>query len=338
MNEDYTMKGGDNLHAGAALASVVIPCYNQGHFLAEAIQTALGQDYANVEVVVVDDGSSDNTPEIAAQFEPVIYIRQENRGLSGARNAGLRASHGEYVLFIDADDRLTPQAVSAHLRCFAAHPEAGFVVGAIDHIDVNGSYLASPRWPLLRAKQNHYEELLRVNHVANTIAVMFKRSVFAWAGGFNPRYRVAQDYEMLLRAAYYFPSAHHATVVAQYRRYPGSISRNGVRMLAGTREVMRSRRPFFKNDRQLRKAYRQGCRYWRDYYGVVSARQFQQSLARGQILDAAGAAAGLLWYVRELIPMILWKRRRRLLRAASQRLSHWRRRNGDASFDAVKGA
>ena len=114
-----------------ATVSVIIPCYKQAQFLPEALISALSQTHGSVEVVVVDDGSPDKAAEVAAQHG-VRCIRQKNRGASEARNAGFRASHGDYVLFIDADDKLTPRSIQAHLQCFAEHPDAGFVVGAID--------------------------------------------------------------------------------------------------------------------------------------------------------------------------------------------------------------
>ena len=200
------------MHSSAPLVSVIIPCYNQAHFLSESVESALSQTYPRSETVVVDDGSRDGTAEVMARYSGIVRVRQDNRGLAEARNAGFRASTGDYVLFLDADDRLTPNAVEAHLSCFAKHPEAGFVVGDIDQITLDGSYVGSPRWPVLEA--NHYEELLKVNHVANTIAVMFRRSVIERTGGFKLSCSPAEDYELLLNAARLFPSAHHQTVVA----------------------------------------------------------------------------------------------------------------------------
>src|SRR5215213_3125487 len=100
------------------LVSVVIPCYNQAHFLGEAIESVLAQSYPNFEIVVVDDGSTDDTSEVAGSYPKVRLVRQENQGLSGARNAGLARSEGEYVVFLDADDRLRPEALEAHLEHF----------------------------------------------------------------------------------------------------------------------------------------------------------------------------------------------------------------------------
>src|SRR5918997_500688 len=112
-------------HGGGeeGLVSVVIPCYNQAHFLGEAIESVLSQTYPHFEVVVVDDGSTDNTQEVAARYPGVRYIRQENQGLAGARNAGIRRSNGSFLVFLDADDRLLPRALEAGLKALKEHPE-----------------------------------------------------------------------------------------------------------------------------------------------------------------------------------------------------------------------
>src|SRR5215211_9350661 len=122
MTQDHThtlpRAPGKERPAEAGLVSVVIPCYNQAHFLGEAIESVLSQSYRNFEILVVDDGSTDNTSEVASRYERVRIVRQENRGLSGARNRGLREAKGEYVVFLDADDRLLPGALEASLGCF----------------------------------------------------------------------------------------------------------------------------------------------------------------------------------------------------------------------------
>jgi len=106
----------------AGLVSVVIPCYNQAHFLGEAIESVLAQSYPNFEIIVVDDGSTDDTSEVARRYPGVRLVRQENKGLSGARNAGLAHSEEEYVVFLDADDRLLPDALETVLEHLEAHP------------------------------------------------------------------------------------------------------------------------------------------------------------------------------------------------------------------------
>ena len=94
------------------LVSIIIPCYRQGRFLAEAIESALAQSYAAVEVIVVNDGSDDDTDAVARHYaERICYIAQPNCGVSVARNAGMAAARGDFLLFLDADDLLRPDAV-----------------------------------------------------------------------------------------------------------------------------------------------------------------------------------------------------------------------------------
>ena len=301
------------MHSSAPLVSVIIPCYNQAHFLSESVESALSQTYPRSETVVVDDGSPDGTAEVMARYSGIVRVRQDNRGLAEARNAGFRASTGDYVLFLDADDRLMPNAVEAHLSCFAKHPEAGFVVGDIDQIAGDGSYIYSPRWPVLEA--NFYEELLKVNHVANTIAVMFRRSVIERTGGFKLSCSPAEDYELLLHAARLCPSAHHRAVVAQYRRHPNNLSRKGAVMLGAMKRVMSLQRDEVKENPKLLKACREGERYWRDHYGAVTVKEVYMRLFRCDLWHGAMAFAALLWYVRGRLFVIPWKYRWHALKA-----------------------
>ena len=305
----------DNLET--PLVSVVIPCYNQAYFLPEAIESILAQTYREIEIVAVDDGSPDGTSQVVARYPGVRYVRQENQGLAGARNAGFKHSKGEYVVFLDADDHLTPNAIESHLSCFAEYPKTGFVVGDIDHIALDGSYTGSPRWPLLES--NQYEELLRVNHVANTIAVMFRREVLEQLGGFNRACSPAEDYELLLRAARLFSSRHHRTVVAQYRRHAASLSRKGMLMLRAMNHVMRLQREEVKDNPVLLSAWRQGNAYWKDHFGAAAVKELFGYLRSGQLWQAAAGGAALTRFVGFRILALPWKRRRWLLSLFRQR-------------------
>src|ERR687885_1823430 len=128
----------------AGLVTGVIPCYNQAHFLGEAIESVLAQSYTHFEIIVVDDGSTDNTSEVATRYPKVRCIRQDNQGLAAARNAGLRVSEGTYLVFLDADDRLLPDALEVGLECLEAYPECAFVSGKLRRIAADGSPL--PVW------------------------------------------------------------------------------------------------------------------------------------------------------------------------------------------------
>src|SRR5215211_2313466 len=157
------------------LVSVVIPCYNQAHFLSEAIESVLAQSHPNFEIIVVDDGSTDDTSEIAARYPEVRLVRQENKGLSGARNAGLAHSEGEYVVFLDADDRLLPEALEAHLEHLEAHPECAFVSGPCRRIAADGSPLPTPLRRHIEG--DHYLVLLHRCYIWPPAVVMFRRAI-----------------------------------------------------------------------------------------------------------------------------------------------------------------
>src|ERR671910_2706788 len=134
--------------------SVVIPCYNQADFLGEAIESVLSQSYQAFEVIVVDDGSTDDTKEVASAYaledSRVRLVRQQNRGLAGARNRGLAESRGEYVVFLDSDDRLLGEALEVGVRELESHPECAFVAGRCRFIAADGS-------PILRLEQEIVE-------------------------------------------------------------------------------------------------------------------------------------------------------------------------------------
>src|SRR5690606_15764736 len=152
------LEGGGGRAGQDPLVSIVIPCYNHARFLGEAIESALGQTYPRVEVVVVDDGSTDDTAAVVVRYPAVRYVRQANAGLAAARNAGLRASTGELLVFLDADDRLTPGALEEGLRCLRARPECAFVYGAYRWIEADGTF-HDIGWAASRVFEDHYAEM-----------------------------------------------------------------------------------------------------------------------------------------------------------------------------------
>src|SRR5829696_17619 len=210
--------------ACAGLVSVVIPCYNQAHFLGEAIESVLDQSYPNFEIIVVDDGSPDDTSEVAGRYPEVSLVRQENRGLSGARNAGLARSEGEYVVFLDADDRLLPEALETHLEHLEAHPECAFASGPCRRIAADGSPLPTPLQRHIEG--DHYLVLLHRCYIWPPAVVMFRRAILETVGGFDTSLCPAEDHEMYLRIARRFPVCRHEKVVAEYRQHGTKASGN----------------------------------------------------------------------------------------------------------------
>jgi len=116
----------------AALISVVIPTYNCAHYLGEAIESALAQDYPRLEVIVVDDGSVDDTPAVLEEFGTrLVRVSQHNQGIGAARNTGQALASGEFIAFLDADDLYLPGKLSLQMACFEEHPELECVQGHI---------------------------------------------------------------------------------------------------------------------------------------------------------------------------------------------------------------
>src|SRR5262249_22930026 len=126
------------------LVSVVIATSDRARFLAAAVTSACAQGPTPLEVIVGDDGSSDDPAPLAARFPGVRTTRSENRGLASAWNTGWRAARGRYVVFLDADDRLRPGAVAAHLERFALDQECAFVYGGHQLVDDEGRPLGPP--------------------------------------------------------------------------------------------------------------------------------------------------------------------------------------------------
>jgi len=205
------------------LVSIVIPNYNLGRFAGEAIASALGQTHKNVEVVVVDDGSSDDSVSTirglpAFQAGAFRLVTQRNGGVSRARNAGARETRGSFIVFLDADDILEPTYVERCLAALRAAPSSvAYAYTQMQHFGAENSLFASQPFDP--------EKLLRGNFV-NASALM-RREVFEEVGGYNPRFSLGhEDYElwahMLARG---YTGVFVPEPLLRYRRHPGP-SRN----------------------------------------------------------------------------------------------------------------
>ena len=200
--------------------TIIIPCFNGELYLAEALSSAVGQTYDNIEIVLVDDGSTDRSLEIARDFPQVKVVSQPNAGSSAARNTGLGVSEGEFVLFLDADDRLAADAVQSHLDGFSHRPDVSMVYGGVRIIDRFGNLLEQVPWEV---RSISWRELLFVLAPVPTQS-MFRRDRVVAAGRFDPQVGLAQDVELLLRLARSSDLYCHGRLVADYRRHPAQAT------------------------------------------------------------------------------------------------------------------
>ena len=232
------------------LVSVIIPCYQQGHYLDEAIRSVYAQTYSDHEIIVINDGSTDNTAAVAAGYVGLTCIQQRNLGLPTARNVGLQASTGEYIVFLDADDRLLPEALETGLRCLRALPDCAFVYGFCDLIDHDGALL--PPLPQTAIEQNHYRTLFKANYIWTPGAIIFRRSVFEQVGGFDQALvSGCEDWDLYLRIAKHCLIHCHGKVIVQYRKHRASMSANGVKMLRAKDVLFRKHLLEARGDREL---------------------------------------------------------------------------------------
>ena len=256
------------------LVSVIIPCYNQARFLGEAIESVFAQTYEHYEIIVVDDGSSDDTAKVATSFDRVRCLSQTNRGLASSRNAGLAASEGGYLVFLDADDRLLPNALEDGISALDFHPGCMFAYGHVRLIASDGSPLPSPRQEAVRA--DHYLELLRHNYIWTTGAVIYRRAVFDSVAGFNALVSGSADFDLNARVSRLFPVCCTDRVVLEYRQHDESMSRDYAKMLKSAVTARRLQRKFVKGNREYEEALQAGIRIAQEDYGGKLMKQVRQ--------------------------------------------------------------
>jgi glycosyl transferase family 2 len=273
------------------LVSVVIPCWNQAHFLAEAIESALAQTYGRIEILVVDDGSVDNSGQVARRYSGIGYRYQPNRGPAAARNAGLKASHGELVVFLDADDRLLDSAVEVGVAALRRDPSAALAVGACRDVDPAGGSLGTPAQPLIH--RDHYTALLKSCFILSGSSVIFTRWCLEAVGGFDEGLRTGDDYDLYLRLAHRYSLLCHGRVVTEYRRHASSLTGDPSLTLAGELDALRAQRSVVRSRRQ-RSALRAGRRRARRTHGAALRCRLSEQLQRHEWSGAARSARALL--------------------------------------------
>jgi len=217
--------------------SVIIPAYNQGHYLGAAVRSVLSQTWPDYEAIIVDDGSTDNTPEVAGAFtDPRIrYIRQENRGLSGARNTGIRHASGELISFLDSDDLFLPEKLTLLIEALRARPDLGMVAGQAIIIDEHGR----PTGRSFTAPLPEDGAQLLIWNPLHVGSVLARREWIDRAGLFDETLRSYEDWDMWLRLAR--AGCRFGWVdrpVSLYRFHRGQMTRNGEQMTRATFAVL----------------------------------------------------------------------------------------------------
>ena len=291
--------------ANPPLVSVVIPCYRQAHFLDEAIESVLAQSYPHFELVVVDDGSDDNTAAIAGTYPGVRYIRQRNAGLSAARNTGLRHSLGKYLVFLDADDRLLANALEAGLQCFTSHPESAFVYGHSRFVRFDGSPMRGRPQQPVNVDGDYYLALLRGAPIMAPASVMYRREIFELVGGFDPSLSPAADYDLYYRIARQFPVHCHEQTIVEFRRHDANMTRDFDVMLKYNLTAFRAQRRYVRRSAERREAYQAGIRFWKHAQGRLVVKGVRTSIGAKEWKRAIQGLWALLRFCPSYVPLII---------------------------------
>jgi glycosyltransferase involved in cell wall biosynthesis/SAM-dependent methyltransferase len=243
--------------------AVVITTYNHSHFLSDAIRSVLAQSRPANEIFVIDDGSTDRPDAVVAQFTNVRLIRQANQGLSSARNAGLSAVTSNFVVFLDADDRLLKNAIADGLALFEREPESGFIYGGHRRTSNDWRPIGSDRYTPV---DKPYLDLLRGNPIGMHATVMYSRERLQLIGGFDQSLPRCEDYDVYLRMAKDFPISSHPAIVAEYRIHGDNMSNDQSNMLRWVLKVHGRQKRSAIAYPGGKEAWRRGRRNWRSYY------------------------------------------------------------------------
>jgi glycosyltransferase involved in cell wall biosynthesis len=292
----------DRSPAFAELVSVIIPCYRQAQYLGEAIESVLAQTYPHLEIVVVDDGSDDNVGAIASRYPGVRCVRESNSGPAAARNAGIRNSNGDFLVFLDADDRLLPKGVEAGVRTLEARQECAAAIGTYRRTTFDNQPLDTHEQPLVNEHQ--YEQMMRDNWAGFPARAVYRRSLLEHVRGFDSSIDAAADFGFNLAVAREFPIASHEAMVAEHREHGRNLSADASVMLTETLAAMRKQKPYLRGNRERKRAYREGMRNWKRYWGDLLALQAARARREGRWGDALRGAGKLLRYRPGALPRI----------------------------------
>jgi glycosyltransferase involved in cell wall biosynthesis len=202
------------------LISVIIPVYNGEKYLAESIRSVLGQTCRHFEIIIIDDGSTDSTAQIAHEFadqNPVQYFHQKNQGLAASRNQGISVSSGDLIAFNDADDLWIEDKLESQWKVFQKNPKIEMVSGKVKQF-------ISPEIP----QKDHADYHFHPGEVQTNMmgAALIRRSAFSKYGLFNPAYHIGQDMDWVLQAKLKGLKIEPLQQLVYYRRlHPGNLGR-----------------------------------------------------------------------------------------------------------------
>lgn len=297
------------------IASVVIPVYNGEAYLAEAIESALAQTETNIEVVVVDDGSTDSSRAILRRFAlqdaRVRVFEEEHRGLVATLNRGLEVALGRYICRLDADDIAEPSRIEKQVKFLEARQDYVLVGGQVTVIDKDGETIGARERPLLYAE---VETALRRSNCFTHSSVMFRRTEVLREGGYDPLFNLAEDYDLWVRLAAHYRLGNLPDCVCLYREHGNQVSSSVMLRSAFTTMCIRasfrgaSRETITKSMRAVEK----------DFFPVLRRLGFQNE----EIAD--GMMGGYIYWAGRFRSLGCLEMASKTLSEAAQNLRDWK--------------
>lgn len=274
--------------------SVVIPAYNVKDYIADCLNSVLAQSEPDFEVIVVDDGSTDDTAQIVSTFDDprIRLVCRENGGLAAARNTGIGAACGELVAFLDADDRWCPEKLAAHRQVFDQDPQVSVSYDLSAFIDINGHRtglcMAQTKKPLT------HEALLLKNYLGNGSTSVVRANVLAQTGGFDQDLKRFVDHELWVRLTaqgHRFQQIPHR--LTEYRVHSNSFTADTDRMLQGLEAFLTKVATYAPDSVQRLAPLARACTHrWMARAAFVAG---DYSKARQQAIQSLSSAPQVLW-------------------------------------------
>jgi glycosyltransferase involved in cell wall biosynthesis len=224
------------------LVSVIVPCYNHEKYVEECILSIVHQTYSNIELIVIDDGSKDSSPEILKKLQEQYGFTlecQQNMGLSRTLNkAAVKYGHGKYISYLASDDYWAKDKIEQEVAFMESHPEIGLVYGKAYIISKSGNIVEPPPLDARPAGKVTFEELFVRNRIT-ALTTLFRRDVFDEVGRFNENTPI-EDWDLWLRIAAKYPVYFMDSYMGYYREHMTNSSGNSMKMITAIDQILDS--------------------------------------------------------------------------------------------------
>ncbi len=267
--------------------SVIIPTYNRAHLIREALESVFSQTYRDYEVIVVDDGSTDNTREILASYRDRIHIVwQENQGISAARNRGILLARGKYLAFLDSDDRWLPEKLERQVSYLDQNSYMGLVSSHLWRYEI-GKEKERERVP--RSIGRSFGELVTGPNFIDTSTVVIRKRCIEVVGNFDESMPAAEDWELWVRIAKRFGIHCMEDILAEHRWHPANTTKDMTKVYEGYWK-------FYKKVLRLHRTLLPNIRYFKDrkafFQYLLGTTYLKQKKMHKALYHIAGALKG----------------------------------------------